>query len=103
MSNLFRNIIEIGFGLLFLIGAIFSCLYTWRHGNEFYGSIADTAFLIPSKQIVRKVVIPRARLFTGMLIAGAVFCFSAALVSWSGCMRRLSSSKPQAATWLEGC
>ena len=103
MSNLFRNIFEIGFGLLYLIGAIFNCLYTLRHGNEFYGSFADKAMLIPSRQFVRKVVIPRARLFTGMLIAfqvlvalsilsrgnlvepgliaGAVFCFGAALVS----------------------
>ena len=102
-GDLLRNIIEIGFGLLYLIGAIFNSLYTWRHGNEFYGSFADHAVLVPARQFVRKLVIPRQRLFTGMLIvfqllvatsilsrgnlvepgliAGAVFCFSAALVS----------------------
>src|SRR5271157_2552099 len=104
-SSLFpmEFIIEIGFGLLYLIGAIFNLLYTLHHGNEFYGSFADKAMLVPSRQFVRKVVIPRAKLFTGILvafqfliaisilsrgnlvepglIAGAVFCFGAAIVS----------------------
>ena len=103
IGDLFRNVIEIGFGLLYLIGAIFNCLYTLRHGDEFYGSFADKAMLIPSKQFIRKVVIPRARFFTGLLIvfqllvalsilsrgnlvelgliAGIVFCFIATFVS----------------------
>jgi len=103
MDNLFRNVIEIGFGLLYLIGAVFNFLYTLRHGDEFYGSFAEKAILIPSRQLVRRMVIPRATLFTGLLIAfqllvalsilsrgtlvepgliaGAVFCFGAMLVS----------------------
>jgi hypothetical protein len=103
ISELFRNVIGIGFGLLYLIGAIFNFLYTLNHGDEFYGSFADKAILTASRQFVRKVVIPRAKLFTGSLItfqllvglsilgrgdlvepaliAGAVFCFIAALVS----------------------
>lgn len=103
MGDLVRNAIEIGFGLLFLIGAIFNFLYTLRHGDEFYGSFADQAMLAPARRLVRNVVIPHARFFTGLLItcqlmvavsilsrgnlvepgliAGAVFCFSAALVS----------------------
>jgi len=68
-DHLFRNIIEIGLGLLYLIGAIFNFLYTLHHGDEFYGSFADKAILVPSRQFVRKVVIPRAKLFTGLLIA----------------------------------
>jgi len=118
IGNLFRNIIEIGFGLLYLIGAIFNFLYTLRHGNELYGSFADKAMLVPSRQFVRKVVIPRARLFTGILIAfqlmvassilsrgnlvdpgliaGAVFCFSTALVSnTSGVVANLSMALVQ--------
>ena len=103
LSDFFRNVIEIGLGLLYLIGAIFNILYTFHHGDEFYGSFADKAILAASRQFVRKVVIPRAKLFTGLLIAfqllvaasilsrgnlvepaliaGAVFCFIAALVS----------------------
>ena len=103
MDNLFRNVIEIGFGLLYLIGAVFNFLYTLRHGDQFYGSFAEKAILIPSRQLVRRMVIPRATLFTGLLIAfqllvalsilsrgtlvepgliaGAVFCFGAMLVS----------------------
>jgi hypothetical protein len=41
MSDFFRNIVEIGFGLLYLVGAIFNVLYTLRHGDEFYGSFAE--------------------------------------------------------------
>ena len=69
ISDLIRNIIEIGFGCLYLIGAIFNALYTWRHGEEFYGSFADKAMLGFSGQLIRRLVIPHARLFTGLLIA----------------------------------
>lgn len=102
-NSLIRNILEIGIGLLFLIGAIFNSLYTFRHGDEFYGSFAENAVLAPARALVRNLVIPNARLFTILLIifqlvvafcilsrgelvqpgliAGAVFCFAAALVS----------------------
>jgi hypothetical protein len=63
IGNLFRNIIEIGFGVLYLVGVIFNSLYTLRHGDEFYGSFADKALLIPLRQIVRKMVIPRTKPF----------------------------------------
>ena len=102
-NNLFRNLIEIGFGVLYLIGAIFNSLYTLRHGDEFYGSFADKAILAPARNLVQKVVIPRARLFTILLIvfqlivafcilsrgalvgpgliAGAIFSFAVVFVS----------------------
>ena len=35
VNILFRNLIEIGFGVLYLIGAIFNPLYTLRHGDKF--------------------------------------------------------------------
>ena len=118
ISDLFRNVIEIGLGFLYLIGAIFNILYTLHHGDEFYGSFADKAILVPSRQFVRKVVIPRAKLFTGLLIAfqllvavsvlsrsilvgpgliaGAVFCYIAALVSnTSGAVANLSMALVQ--------
>ena len=105
-NSLIRNILEIGIGLLFLIGAIFNSLYTFRHGDEFYGSFAENAILAPARTLVRRLVIPHDRIFTVLLIifqlivafcilsrgelvvpgliAGAVFCFAAALVSNTG-------------------
>ena len=105
-NSLIRNILEIGIGLLFMIGAIFNSLYTFRHGDEFYGSFAENALLVPARTLVRRLVIPHDRIFTVLLIifqlivafcilsrgelvvpgliAGAVFCFTAALVSNTG-------------------
>jgi hypothetical protein len=106
--NNLRNILEIGFGILLLIGAIFNSFYTYRNGDEFYGSFVENALLKPAKQFVAKVVIPRNQVFTILmiifqvsasicifsrgplagpgLIAGGVFAFGAALVSNSGGM-----------------
>ena len=103
VNSLIRNILEIGIGLLFLIGAIFNSVYTFRHGDEFYGSFTENALLAPARALVRRLVLPHDRLFTILLIifqlvvafcilsrgelvetgliAGAIFCFAAALVS----------------------
>jgi hypothetical protein len=108
INPLVRNIFEIFFGVLLLIGAIFNTFYTYRNGDEFYGSFAENALLKPAKQFVGKVVIPRNQVFTVLmvifqvsasvsilnrgpltelgLIAGGVFAFGAALVSNSGGM-----------------
>jgi hypothetical protein len=98
-----KHIVEIGFGLLFLVGAIFNAGYTFQHGEEFYGSFAASAWFYPSRKLIRNVVIPQAKLFTILLIvlqgsiaimilsrgnlvkpgliAGVVFCLAAAFVS----------------------
>jgi hypothetical protein len=98
-----RTIIEIGFGLLYLVGALFNYLYTLRHGEEFYGSFAQNALLGPSRKLVQSLVIPHSTIFTSLLIvfqllvafcilsrgtlvvpgliAGAIFSFSVVLVS----------------------
>ena len=68
LIGIFRNIIEVGFGLLFLVGAIFNATYTLRHGEEFYGSFAASAWFRPARKLVRRVVIPHAKLFTVLLI-----------------------------------
>lgn len=103
MGNLIRNIVEIGFGVVFLIGAIFNAAYTFNHGEEFFGSFADNALIKPVGQFVESVVIPNARIFTVIMIvfqlavavcilsrgvlvkpgllAGALFAFGAAFVS----------------------
>jgi hypothetical protein len=108
INPLIRNIFEIGFGIIFLISAVFNTLYTYRNGEEFYGSFADKALLIPAKKLIENVVIPRNKLFTILmvafllslaisilsrgplvgpgLIAGALFAFGAVFVSNRGGM-----------------
>jgi hypothetical protein len=103
MNLLLRNILEVGVGIVYLIGAVFNSLYTFRHGEEFYGIFARGTWLKPTGQAMRKMVIPQSKMFTGLLvvfqvsaalsilsrgsfvgfglIAGATFCFIAALVS----------------------
>lgn len=118
VNNLFQNLIEIGFGVLYLIGAFFNSLYTLRHGNEFYGSFAENAIIAPSKHLIRKVVIPHGRVFTILLIvfqltvafcilsrgvlvmpgliAGAIFSFAVVFVSnTSGAIANLIMSVVQ--------
>ena len=67
--GILANIGEIGFGVLFLIAAIFNLSYTLRHGQEFYGSFAANAWFGPYKTLIRTVVIPHATVFTILLIA----------------------------------
>ena len=68
ISNL-ASIVEIGFGIFFLIGAIFNLSYTFRRGQEFYGSFAANAWIRPCRTLIRNVVIPHAKLFTILFIA----------------------------------
>lgn len=106
--ELLQNILEFGFGFLFLIGALFNTFYTFRNGEEFYGSFAEKAVLPPARLMVQKLVIPQNKVFTILMIvfqvvvafcilsrgslvepgllAGAVFAFVGALVSNAGGM-----------------
>lgn len=68
LINVLRNILEIGLGLLFLVGAIFNASYTFRHGEEFYGSFAASAWFPPARTLVRRLVIPQAKFFTILLV-----------------------------------
>lgn len=103
MVETIRNIAEIGFGVIYSIGAIFNSFYTFKHGEEFFGGFASGAWLKPAGSFVSMVVIPNARVFTALLIAfqvsvaitifsrgplatyalyaGSLFCVVAALVS----------------------
>lgn len=68
INETIRNIVEIGFGLLYSIGAIFNWLYTIKHGEEFFGSFAIGAWLAISRKFVKNIVIPRSKAFTILLI-----------------------------------
>lgn len=66
--DLLRNIGEIGFGVLFGIGAVFNATYTRTHGEEFYGSFAEGAWLGPARRVIEKVVIPNTTVVTVLLV-----------------------------------
>jgi hypothetical protein len=68
MMALLVNIGEIGFGILFLISAIFNLSYTLRHGKEFYRNFATNAWFGPYKALIRIVVIPHTTVFTILLV-----------------------------------
>jgi hypothetical protein len=101
-----RTILEIGVGLLFLIGAIFNATYTLRNSTSFFRSFADSAWFPAAAVLIRRGVVPRARVFTLLLVgfqalvalllltrsplvvvglyAGGLFALAAALVSSVG-------------------
>lgn len=103
INSAVRTIAEIGIGLLYFIGAIFNSLYTFRHGDEFYGSFAKGTLLPPVRVFINRIVIPNSKPFTLLLIgfqlvtafailsrgpyasyglyAGALFCLVAAVAS----------------------
>ena len=66
--DLLRNIGEIGLGVLFGIGAVFNTTYTRTHAEEFYGSFAEGAWLVPARRVIEKVVIPNATVVTVLLV-----------------------------------
>jgi hypothetical protein len=69
ISASLRNIIEIAFGIMYMIGAGFNFSYTLKHGEEFYTGFADNTWFPPAAWLIRKVVIPNPRIFTDILIA----------------------------------
>lgn len=101
-----RLIGEIGIGILFAAGPVFNVFYTLDHGDKFYGAWVAGAWHEPARRFLRGVILPHARAFTGALIlfevilavlifsqgnlvrpallAGAVFCVAAAVVSSPG-------------------
>jgi hypothetical protein len=68
MDELVRNILEIGIGVLYSLGALFNLLYTRNHGEGFFGSFAEGAIIVPMRGIISRVVIPNSRAFTMLLV-----------------------------------
>lgn len=97
------SFLEIGLGILYLIGAVFIFTYTRQHGVEFYTGFADGTWFPPAGWLIRKAVIPYSGFFTAILVsfqvlvgiallsqgplvglgllAGVVFCLYAVFVS----------------------
>ena len=68
-----KTVLEIAFGVLFLIGAIFNTFYTLRHGDVFYGGFADNAMIPIVRKFFRNIVIPHSKFFTIPFIAFELF------------------------------
>jgi hypothetical protein len=103
MNASLQNILEIGLGILYMIGAGFSLAYILRRGEEFYSGFAERTWFAPAKWFITKFVVPSPRMFTTTLIlfqlfvgiailsqgpsvklgllAGTVFCMYAVFVS----------------------
>jgi len=103
LSASLRNILEIGFGVIYMIGAGFNFAYTFRHGEKFYTGFAEGTWFAPAGWFIQKFVIPNPKIFTVTLIlfqlfvgiallsqgpfvglgllAGVVFCLYAVFVS----------------------
>lgn len=63
-----RSALEVAVGLLFLIGAVFNSVYTRGHGQEFYGEWAAKAWLPPAGRAISRLVLPRTKAFTVVLV-----------------------------------
>jgi len=103
LSASLRNILEIGFGIIYMIGAGFNFAYTFRHGEKFYKGFAEGTWFAPAGWFIQKFVVPNPKIFTVTLIlfqlfvgiallsqgpfvglgllAGVVFCLYAVFVS----------------------
>jgi hypothetical protein len=98
-----RYILEIAFGVIYMIGAGFNFAYSLRHGEAFYSFFAKNTWFPPGGWFIQRFVIPNPRIFSvtlilfqvfvGMtllsqgtyvglgLLAGTVFCMYAVFVS----------------------
>ena len=103
INGTLRYALEIGLGIIYMVGAGFNASYTLKHGEEFFGSFARGAWFTPSRWFIQKFVVPNPRIFTITLIlfqlfvavallsrgalvglgllAGTVFCLYAVFVS----------------------
>jgi len=68
MTTSFFSVLEIGFGILYMVGAGFSFAYISRHGEKFYSDFAENTWFSPSKWFIEKFVIPSPGIFTTTLI-----------------------------------
>lgn len=73
MSETVRNILEIGIGTMYIIGAVFNFFYTRRHGEEFYTGFAERTWFSPASWFIQNFVVPRPGIFTVTLILFQLF------------------------------
>jgi hypothetical protein len=75
-----RSVAEIGFAVLFSVGAVFNGVYTLGHADEFYGGWADSAWFAWARDLLRDQVVPHGVAVTvgviGCQLAIAALIFS---------------------------
>ena len=64
-----RTAAELVIGVLYAIGAIHQGLFTLRHSQEFYGDMAERAWLRPAEVFIEKVLVPNSVAVTGLVVA----------------------------------
>ena len=79
INTTLQKILEIGMGVIYMVGAGFNFAYTMRNGEKFYGSFADRTWFAPSKWFIQNFVIPNPRIFTITLILFQLFVGTALL------------------------
>ena len=99
ISASFRNILEIGFGIIYMLGVGFNLAYTLRHGGEFYSGFAKGTWFSPAKWFITNFVIPNPRMFTTTLILFQLFVGIALLSQGPFVELGLLAGKPFACTW----
>lgn len=67
------KILEIGFGIIYMVGAGFNFAYTRKHGEKFYTGFAEGTWFAPASWFIHKFVIPNPGIFTLMLILFQLF------------------------------
>lgn len=72
-SVAFESILEIAFGVLYMIGAGFNVAYTLRNGETFYRGFAEGTWFAPARWFITNFVIPNPRIFTITLILFQLF------------------------------
>ena len=73
ISAALRHLLEIGFGVIYMIGAGFNFAYTLKNGERFFTSFAEGTWFAPAGWFIRRFVIPNPRVFTVTLILFQLF------------------------------
>lgn len=74
-----RSILEIGLGIIYMVGAGFNFAYTLKNGEKFYRAFAEGTWFAPASWFIQKFVIPTPRIFTTTLILFQLFVWIALL------------------------
>ena len=64
-----RTVAELVIGVLYAIGAGHQALFTLRHSQEFYGDMADRAWLRPAEVFIEKLLVPNSVTVTVLVVA----------------------------------
>ena len=73
MNASVQNFIEIGLGLIYMLGAGFNFAYTRRNEENFYTGFAERTWFAPASWFIQRIVLPNPGIFTVLLILFQLF------------------------------